>query len=351
MRTAGARQRIVQLCLAGLAGLTGLDSQALALSIRPLDFGGGVVASGNLVTDDASGVIVDWSVVVRTTERLAHFSKSNTAALVVDQTSASADGRYLTVATSPDPGTVDGGQLFFRSPNPLADFGAMLADFSGANAAGGQAMFMAGAAFDYLSLGAPAGVDHTVAQRSDPSAAVYALTPLQFSGGVTLSGTIRTDGTVGALTAANILGWDLFVDQVTEDLFDKTNSVMQTALVALDPASGQLTTENPGGLLSFGKGSIGGRPHALTLADFTDDAWPRGKAGYYLGRIGIVERPLGAGATWSITGNEPVAVPEPATLALALLGCGALWARRPRGAAGGRAGAGHAAVRRSTGPT
>lgn len=290
---------------------------AAPLSIRPIDFGSGMVASGTIVTDDATGGIVDWSLAVRTTTRLAHYTKSNTRALVVDQTSVSVDGKQLRVATSPDPATMDGGQLFFRSPNPFQDFGALLADFTGPSALGGQAMYMAGGVFDFLSLGAPDASQYTVATRTALASSTFALQPLAFTGGVTLSGTLATDGTIGALTAANIVDWDIVVDQITEDLFDKSNSVMSAVLASFDPTIGEVVVTNPDGRLSFNKTPLGNRPHSLVLADFTDEFWPSGKAAYYQGRLSINETPLGASrGAWRVTGSDPINVPEPATIGL-----------------------------------
>ena len=316
-----ARRAAGNLAMTLLACVLNVAAQALPLPLRSIDLGDGLAIGGTLIVDDVDGQLVDWRVAVRSTTRLAHFTRSNTAALAIDQVTVSADGRRLSVASSPYPAQQDGGILAMRSARPTLDFGAVLADFTGANALGGQASYMIGGAFDFLALGEPAGVERTVANETVAGSRRYELAPLAFDDGVTLSGHLLTDGTLGALGVPNLLGWDIFVDQIFEDVFDPSNSTMSASLLAFDAGLGALLVANPNGALSFNKPALGGRAHAVLLADFTDPQSAQGKAAYYQGRLAFYERELGAPrGAWRVTGNDAVTIPEPTSLALCLVG-------------------------------
>ena len=202
--------------------------------------------------------------------------------------------------------------LYFRSPNPYQDFGVAVADFTGMNANGGQAMYMAGSAFDYLALNQPNHTSYIAATRS--SGNVYSLVQLDFYGGVRVTGTITTDGTIGSLTPSNIVAWDIVVDETTADPFTLANSTLQANLVGLDPTGTALTVLNPDGYLAFSKGYIGGHPYALTLADFTAQAPQGGQAAYYHGSIEFYTVNLNAppGRAWLVTEVNTASVAEPA---------------------------------------
>ena len=47
------------------------------------------------------------------------------------------------------------------------DFGVQVADFTGGNVSGGQAMYMAGAAFDFLALNQPDNSDYLAASSAN----------------------------------------------------------------------------------------------------------------------------------------------------------------------------------------
>ncbi|RPI82822.1 MAG: hypothetical protein EHM42_09055, partial [Planctomycetaceae bacterium] len=166
-------------------------------SIRPIEFINGPtysrIATGTISTVGNTSVIDDWNLTVTTSERLARYTPANTVKNS-SMVSVSSDGQRLTVATSPDPSNEDGGFLGFRSPNPFLDVGTVLADFTGFNVNGGQAMFMYGPAFDFLDLNQPSASDYLAAEATASGANVFDLVPLAFANGVTLSGTIQTDG-------------------------------------------------------------------------------------------------------------------------------------------------------------
>ena len=327
MRRNGAGLRpcrwIAAAALAVLPGWVG----AATLTVSPITFDAGpgysMTATGTITTGAAPGSISDWSISVTTQQQLGHYSGANTQAQV---SGVAVSGGSMSVATSPDPANIDGGYLTFRSPNPYLDFGVTLANFTGAYAASGQAMYMMGGTFDFLDLGGPAGPSFQVATALS-GGSIFALDPLSFSGGVTVTGTITTDGTTGSLGLANILSWDIYVNQTTVDLFDSTNSVVTSALLGIAPNGQDLTVNNPGGHLGFSKPPLGGRAHSLVLADFTDPAAPQGQAAYMQGRLQYLTVPLGAGrGPWAVTGGAPIApVPLPAALpalagAIGLLG-------------------------------
>jgi hypothetical protein len=251
------------LLAAGVAGALAVNkASALSLDIRPIDFGGGLTATGTIITD--------------------------------------------------------GGALGFRARNPSVNWGVSLADFSSGAAPGGEAIYVAGAAFDFLPLDQSAGTPYLAATANPSAVNVFDLVPLTFSGGVTLYGTILSDGRSGLLSPEDVLAWDIFVDMVMTDVFDRSNSRLAASALGLSP-DGQLTVMNPGGYLTFVKGIAGGHLYAPQLADFTGT--PGGQAGYYQGRIAVTTIGLGAGrGPWEVTGGAPItSVPEPGSLALLAL--------------------------------
>lgn len=306
------------LLAAGVTGaLAASTASALSLDIRPIDFGGGLTATGTIITDGNSANITDWRLSVSSFERLAHYTNVNTPLRIVSDVSVSGDGQAMSVATSPD-GVADGGALGFRARNPSVNWGVSLADFSSSSSQGGEAFYIAGGAFDFLPLDQSAGASYLAATANPSGGNLFDLVPLTFSGGVTLYGTIRTNGRSGLLAPEDVLAWDIFVDMVTTDVFDSSNSRLAASALGLSP-DGQLTVMNPDGYLTFVKGIAGGHLYALQLADFTGA--PGGQAGYYQGRIAVTTIGLGASrGPWEVTGDAPItSVPEPGSLALLAL--------------------------------
>jgi hypothetical protein len=308
------------------------NAYAETFEIRPLHFlsdpGFNIVATGTIGTSGASGVINDWNLQVVTTEKLAHYSKANTV-VNLSQVFVSSSGHVLSVATSPDPAAMDGGFLGFQSPSPFVDLSAVVADFTGANADGGGAMYLAGSAFDFLSLLQPMATNYAVAQNNG-NGNLYDLTPIDFANGVSLTGQIRTDGTKGELTASNIRDWSIDVTQVTIDRFNPTNSVLVSNQSGLTSDGKNIAVTNPDGELKFVHGSAGGHIFGLTLADFTTSTFPVGQARYDLGRFASYSLDLYASnGQWLVTGSQPVAVPEPCSLILIVSGVAAFagWAK------------------------
>lgn len=323
-----------------VVGLTSLSLSSVGhgavFTVQPITFYEAspydrIVATGTITTAGNTSAISDWSVKVTTHSRLAHYSQSNTANYSIDVTS---DGRSLTVPTSPD-GVLDGGSLFFRSPNPFMDFGVAVADFShNFGFDGGQAFLLAGGGIDLLPLNQPSGINY-VGARANPSAAnTFDLVPLDFGSGVTLSGTIQTDGTTGLLSPANILAWDIFADAVSEDVFDSTNSVVLQNLVGLSADGRSLTVDNPDGYLTLSKGISGGHLYAAQLADFSSQSPLGGQAGYLQGRVSVLTVPLNAAdGPWTVG----AVVPEPSSgVVCAIVMCSLALHRIVRGGSGPR---------------
>lgn len=308
---------MLRLLVTGLAVLGSLSqTHAALLTVRPIPLVSGpdysITATGTLTTIGNTSTISDWNLTVTTAERAAHYSRANTANLSFD---VSSDGQRITVPTSPD-GVLDGGSLFFRSLNPFRDFGVAVANFTSAFSAGGEAFYLAGGGFDFLQLNQPDGVDYVAAHASPLGGNLFDLVPLSFSGGVTVSGTLRTNGTTGLLDTQDIVAWDIFVDVLTQDVFNPTNSTLLASDVALSSTGLDLTVNNPDGFLTFSKGFLGGRRYALQLADFSGQSPAGGQAGYFRGRFAANTLDLHAGrGPWRVTGTDPVIqpVPEPAS--------------------------------------
>lgn len=311
----------------------GLPAAAATLGIRPITLVGepgmSVTVTGTVTTGATPGILTDWSIAVTTVETLARFTPANTPLRTVSGVTAA--GGVLGVQTASDPVAADGGTLAFRAANPFLDVGVTLADFADPAAPDGQAMYMSGPAFDFLSLGQPFAAVYQAGQS--PGGNVFSLTPLSFPGGVSLTGTITTDGTSGALSAGNILSWDISVAQTIIDLFDSSNSTVQSSGLGLSPNGVDLAVTNPGGYLGFSKGTAGGRPYSVMLADFGDPLPYGGQAGYFQGRLQVLTIPLGARrGPWDVTGSMPVvaAVPLPPGLAALSFGLAALGLLRRR---------------------
>jgi hypothetical protein len=140
---------------------------------------------------------------------------------------------------------------------------------------------------------------------------------------------VTTDGTVGALSTANIRSWNVTVTQTEVlDTFNQSNSAMldPSALVTSDGRS--IRVANPGGSWGFRKGFL--EPSIVQLADFTDPNVPGGQAGYLGPFTSQTLSPLSSDASYVAAS----AVPEPSTLVMlsgaALTGLVATWLRRRR---------------------
>lgn len=104
---------------------------------------------------------------------------------------------------------------------------------------------------------------------------VFNLTPIPMTNGWKVTGTITTDGTVGALSSANIVDWNLKVVQTTDLKWTERDSNDLNISGVVTDGSRVMVTTSPdgvqdGGALYFGRPSSGGNiPTNVVMADFT----------------------------------------------------------------------------------
>ena len=105
--------------------------------------------------------------------------------------------------------------------------------------------------------------------------AVYTLTPIQLTNGWQFVGTITTDGTLGNLTTANILDWNLKVIQITDFGWTEKNSSDANITGVFSDGKKLTVATSPdgieeGGTLHFAKPPVGYNiPTTAVIADFT----------------------------------------------------------------------------------
>lgn len=273
-----------------LAAALAVPAFATDFSLTPVRLPDGSSISGTLSTDGSTGAlsaaqITGWRVTVRQTQRWG-FDTVTAAPVWTDQVSVSPDGAQLQVAASPD-NVTPGGQLAFGQFGPLREYGVKVADFSGPYARGGQALYLAGAAWNSAPLRQPAGTQRVVANRDPANPLRYTLVPVRFPSGERLTGWITTDGSTGAIGPAQITGWDLRVQatQATTYFKDATgsNSTLLPNFGGVSTDGQTLSVMRPGGYLGMGVApsrlSIG---EGAVFADFASaTAPPRGQAGWF----------------------------------------------------------------------
>ncbi|MFO1340545.1 MAG: hypothetical protein U1F53_20375 [Burkholderiaceae bacterium] len=272
-----------------LLSLAAASAHATDFQLTPVKLPGGVTIIGTVSTDGTVGTLTPanltaWRVTVRTTTRYDYFPGQAGGPNLMG-VSVSADGRKLRVATSPD-GVNDGGILAFGSFGPGPEYGVQVANFTGYYAAGGVAFYLAGPAFEWQDLLAPNHTQHVVA-AAPVGSSVYKLLPVSFPSGATMTGTITTDGSTGAIGAAQVLDWRIRVQAVDDttyfrDANGNSNSVVMPGSGGLSTDGSTLFVARPGGYLAFGvPANPPRRPMAAVPADFGPTAPPKGQAGYF----------------------------------------------------------------------
>lgn len=308
-------------------------ASAMVYRLAPIDLGSGYSLSGAITTNGTYGTLTaadisGWRLKVTSVNDIvytpANTQYAGSGALVA--------GGKLLVPTSPD-GLTDGGSLAFRSGTR---FQVQVADFTGPNVSGGQALYVAGAAFDFLALHQPDGTYAVIANETGADSLIYTLVQRRFSASTTMSGTLHLAQASGP---AQLTDWSILIRETQSWNFNPANSSVLADL-GLSATRRELTVtpfdidQNPGSFIIGGFRS--GELNGVILGDFSYD--PGGVAGY--------QSPLGAFLTSPVpldpNGKFRVgaAVPEPKTWAMLLAGFGMIGAARRRS---------RRLVRRSTG--
>lgn len=302
------------LALSAAVTLGGLRTEAAVYNIGQTDLGSGYSLTGVIRTDGATGTLTEanitgWRLTITAVSDTL-YTPANTANISYGVT---ATANQLIVDTSPD-GVEDGGSLRFQAHN---HFGVSVADFSGPNAHGGQAYYVAGSAFDTRPLLVPNGVDYVAGSAFGGGGSVFNLSALTFAPGVVMSGTITTDGVPGV---ANITDWAVRIRETQRWIFNEQNSAVLSAWNLHADDQGLYVTAfdqdfNPGSLV-IGR-YVGFDLHGVLLGDFNID--PGGYTGLVDPFVFQVASPLPlTGAGDYVVALR--AVPEPATWALLALG-------------------------------
>jgi len=259
-------------------------ASATVFTLTPVKLPDGTTLLGTVTTDGTLGPltaanVTDWDVRLRQVQRW-NYDPSHPG-VQVSGVSVSADGRKMSVRTSPD-GVNDGGLLAFGSFGPGPEYGVQVANFTGYYANGGVAFYLAGPVFEWQWLSAPNGSKRVVAKAA-PGSAVFKLVPVDFPSGTVLSGTITTDGSTGTLSAAQITDWKISATETTEVRYTPANSSVLPSTAGLSSDGQTLTVARPGGYFGVG---ITPRPPArgqgAVPADFASPTAPTGgQAGYW----------------------------------------------------------------------
>lgn len=252
--------------------------------------------TGTITTDGSTGTltaanILDWNLkVVQTTDIVWTEKDSNN----LNISGVSTDGTKVFVTTSPD-GALDGGTLYFGrgGGGGTIPTNAVIADFTQLGINLGYVGGIAGwqdelGGLNYVGLNQRNRSRYRAALAVSGQPNVFRVivptissTPLL----MTMFGTFTTDGTIGTLLPKNILSWNITARTQDITYYTKANSAVMSAtgvstdgtILGVNHAGGQFTI-----------GIAGRRPTYVTLADFTDPAYPDGFSNYYMGNYGVM---------------------------------------------------------------
>jgi len=292
MRMLGVIATVVVLMLAAAP----TPAAQVVFTVKPIALTNGWRVTGTITTDGAVGKlgasnIVNWNLKVVQTTDMVWTDKDSTSLYM---TGVSTDGNKLFVPTSPD-GFQDGGALFFSRGGGGGRIAtnAVIADFTQLSFNLGYPGGMAGwqdeiGGLNFVGLNQR---NHTLYR----AASLLAGQPNVFQVHVptiatdpilmTMFGTITTDGTVGPLLPQNLLAWSITERNQDITYYSNTNSTVLSVTGVFSDGN-MIKVAHQGG--QFKIGISGTRPTFVTLADFTDLAYPNGFANYYIGNYGVM---------------------------------------------------------------
>lgn len=323
-RSGRARERAAIVGLV-MTALWANPAMAVVYKIAPLNLGSGYTLSGAIATDGTQGVltaanITNWNLRVTSITDIV-YTPGNTSYVGAG---AFLSGGQLMVPTSPD-GSTDGGSIAFRGGNR---FQVQVADFTGANVSGGQAFYVDGAAFDFLPLHRPNGVNYLAATESAPGSLVYNIVAKRFSATTVMSGTLSVSQTSGA---ALFTDWNILVRETQNWNFNPGNSDVLSDLGLSALGTELIVTPfdvdfNPGSFIigNFAGGDLNG----VILGDFTYD--PGGVAGYQSPFGASLLSPVPLNGQGNFLVGTAASVPEPASWAMLVIGFGLVGAAHRR---------------------
>jgi hypothetical protein len=280
-----------------LVSAIGAHSQTSSVfTLTPTVLSNGWRVGGTITTDGTVGTlaaanILDWNLNVVQTTDIAWTEKDSND---LNISGVFSDGKKITVATSPD-GVLDGGTLYFGRGGAGGTIGtnAVLADFTQLGTNLGYVGGIAGWqdeiwGLNYVGLNQRNNSRYRAALAVAGQPNVFRITVPMISSSpllMTMSGTLTTDGTIGALLPQNILAWSITARNKDITNYTKANSAM-LATVGLSSDGTTMKVSHAGG--QFQIGIAGARPTFVTIADFTDTTYPDGFANYYRGNYGAM---------------------------------------------------------------
>jgi hypothetical protein len=289
--------KILKWIVAGIFLMLSIAGYAQTIfNLKPIPLTNGWRVTGTITTDGSAGTltaanIVDWNLkVVQTTDFV--WTEKDSSSLNIS--GVFSNGNKIGVKTSPD-GVQDGGALYFSRGGGEGQIAtsAIIADFTQLSINLGYTGGMAGWQDEIWGLNF-VGLNQrnnsvyrgAVAIAGQPN--VFRVTVPIISSSpllMTMFGTITTDGTIGALGPQNLLAWNITSRNQDITNYTKANSaVLSASGVSSDGTV--LKVDHAGGQLTVGIGGM--RPTFVTLADFTDTAYPDGFANYYMGNFGVM---------------------------------------------------------------
>ncbi len=131
--------------------------------------------------------------------------------------------------------------------------------------------------------------------------------------GYSLAGTITTDGTIGALTAADFVSWQFTITSIAHGQFETESGTQPSQAIGVTATSTLLETDGTLTLpVPFANTNVSWSPSA----PYYESGYPSGAAIWY------TTTPMGfpSSGDWTVATAPTSAVPEPATIWIAAIG-------------------------------